>query len=54
MTPLTKIDTADCEKIDFIVEYLFEYEVVCKKALTPGPRAQMELFDEKKRRLKIS
>jgi hypothetical protein len=41
------IDTADHKKIDFIVEYLREYEVICKKALTRGSRAQMELFDEK-------
>jgi hypothetical protein len=48
------IDTADHKKIDFIVEYLREYEAVCKKALTRGSRAQMELFDEKNRKLKIS
>jgi hypothetical protein len=41
------IDTADHKKIDFIVEYLREYEAICKKALTPGSRTQMELFDEK-------
>jgi hypothetical protein len=48
------IETADHKKIDFIVEYLREYEVICKKALTRGSRAQMELFDEKNRRSKIS
>jgi hypothetical protein len=42
------IDTADHKKIDFKVEYLREYEAICKKALTRGSRAQMELFDEKK------
>jgi hypothetical protein len=42
------IDTADQKKIDFIVKYLREYEAICKKALTHGSRAQMELFDEKK------
>jgi hypothetical protein len=41
------IDTADHKKIDFIVEYLREYEAICKKALTHGPRAQIELFYEK-------
>jgi hypothetical protein len=35
------------KKIDFTVEYLRKYESICKKALTPGSRAQMELFDEK-------
>jgi hypothetical protein len=47
-------DTNDHKKIDFIVEYLHEYEVKCEKALTRGSRAQMELFDEKNRRSKIS
>jgi hypothetical protein len=37
------------KKNDFIVEYLREYEAICKKALTRGSRAQMELFDEKTR-----
>jgi hypothetical protein len=40
--------------VDFIVEYLREYETICKKALTRGSRAQMELFDKKNRRSKIS
>jgi hypothetical protein len=48
------IDTADHKKIYFIIEYLREYEAICKKALTLGSRAQMELFDEKNRRSKIS
>jgi hypothetical protein len=48
------IDTTDPKEIDFIVEYLCKYEAICKKALTPGSRAQMELFDEKNRRSKIS
>jgi hypothetical protein len=48
------IDTADHKKIDFIVEYLREYKATCKKALTLGSRAQMELFDEKNQRSKIS
>jgi hypothetical protein len=41
------IDTSDHKKIDFIVDYLRKYEVICKKALTRGSRAQMELLDEK-------
>jgi hypothetical protein len=41
LTPLTT------KKVDFIVEYLRKYEAICKKALTCGSRAQMELFDEK-------
>jgi hypothetical protein len=41
LTPLTT------KKVDFIVEYLFEYEAICKKALTRVSGAQMELFDEK-------
>jgi hypothetical protein len=45
------IDTADHKKIDFIVKYLHKYEAICKKAWS---RAQMELFDEKPRRSKIS
>jgi hypothetical protein len=48
------IDTADHKKIDFIVEYLREFEAICKKALARGSGAQMELFDEKNRRSKIS
>jgi hypothetical protein len=45
------IDTADHhKKIEFIVEYLRKYEARCKKALNRGPRAQMELLDEKNRR----
>jgi hypothetical protein len=36
------------KKVDFIVEYLYEYEAICKKALTRVSGAQMELFDEKK------
>jgi hypothetical protein len=35
------------KKVYFIVEYLREYEVICKKALTRESGAQMELFDEK-------
>jgi hypothetical protein len=30
------------KKVDFIVEYLHEYEAICKKALTRVSRAQME------------
>jgi hypothetical protein len=41
-------DTADHQKVDFIAEYLREYEAICKKALTCESGAQMELFDEKK------
>jgi hypothetical protein len=43
MTPLTT------KKVEFIVEYLREYEAICKKALTRVSEAQMELFDEKTR-----
>jgi hypothetical protein len=42
------------KKADFIVEYLREYEGICKKAFNLGSGAQMELFDEKIRRSKIS
>jgi hypothetical protein len=42
------------KKVDFIVEYLCEYEAICKKALTRESGAQMELFDEKNQRSKIS
>jgi hypothetical protein len=42
------------KKVDFIVEYLREYEAIYKKALTRVSGAQMELFDEKNRRSKIS
>jgi hypothetical protein len=40
--------TADHRKVEFIVEYLREYEAISKKALTRGSGAQMEFFDEKK------
>jgi hypothetical protein len=43
LTPLTT------KKGDFIVEYLREYEAICKKALIRVSGAQMELFDEKTR-----
>jgi hypothetical protein len=42
------IDTADHQK------YLREYKAICKKALTRVSGAQMELFDGKNRRSKIS
>jgi hypothetical protein len=48
LTPLTT------KKVDFIVEYLREFEAICKMALTHISRAQMELFDEKNQRSKIS
>jgi hypothetical protein len=48
LTPLTT------KKVDFIVEYLREYEAICKKALFRVSGAQMELFDEKKPEVKIS
>jgi hypothetical protein len=48
LTPMTT------KKVDFLVEYLREYEAICKKTLTLGSGAQMELFDEKNRRSKIS
>jgi hypothetical protein len=38
------------KKVDFIVEY----EAICKKALTHVSGAQMELFDEKNQMSKIS
>jgi hypothetical protein len=47
-TPLTT------KKVDFNVEYFREYEAICKKALTRVSGAQMELFDEKNQRSKIS
>jgi hypothetical protein len=36
------------KKVDFIVEYLREYEAICKKALTRVSGTQMEFLDEKK------
>jgi hypothetical protein len=48
LTPLTT------KKVNFQVEYLREYEAICKKALTRVSGAQMELFDEKNQRSKIS
>jgi hypothetical protein len=42
------------KKVDFIVEYLREYEAMCKKALNRVSGAQMELFDEQNQRSKIS
>jgi hypothetical protein len=42
------------KKVDLIVEYLCEFEAICKKALTSVSGAQMELFDEKNQRSKIS
>jgi hypothetical protein len=48
MTPLTT------KKVEFLVEYLREYEVICKKALTRVSGAKMELFDEKNQKSKIS
>jgi hypothetical protein len=42
------------KKVDFIVEYLREYEAICKQALTHLSGAQMELFDEKNQRSIIS
>jgi hypothetical protein len=48
------IYTADNKKINVIVEYLREYEAICKKALTRVSGAQMELVDEKNQSSKIS
>jgi hypothetical protein len=48
LTPLTT------KKVNFIVEYLREYEAISKKASTLESGAQMELFDAKNRRSKIS
>jgi hypothetical protein len=36
------------KKVDVIVEYLREYEAICKKASSRGSGDQMEMFDEKK------
>jgi hypothetical protein len=47
------IDTAGAKIGDFIVEYLREFEAICKKALTRESEAQVGLFDEKNQRLKI-
>jgi hypothetical protein len=41
------IDTADHKKFDFIVEYLREYEAICKKALTRGSRARWSCLMKK-------
>jgi hypothetical protein len=48
LTPLTT------KKVEFIVEYLRKYKAICKKALTCVSGAQLELFDEKNQRSKIS
>jgi hypothetical protein len=48
------MDNADHQTNDFIVEYLREYEAICKKALTRVSGAQMELFYEKNQKSKIS
>jgi hypothetical protein len=42
------IDTADRQKVDFIIEYLCKYEAMCKKALTCRLGAQIDLSEEKK------
>jgi hypothetical protein len=41
-------DTADHKNGEIKVEFLSEFESICKKALTRISGAQMELFDEKK------
>jgi hypothetical protein len=38
------------KKVDFIVDYLHEYEAICKQVLTRVSGAQVELFYEKKTR----
>jgi hypothetical protein len=48
---LTQLTT---KKVDYIGKNLCEYEAICKKALTCVSEAQMELFDEKNQRSKIS
>jgi hypothetical protein len=48
------IDTADHKKIDFMVEYLLEFIVKCKKALSPWVRGTDGVVDENNWRLKIS
>jgi hypothetical protein len=42
------------KKVEVIVKYLREYEAINIKALTRGSGAQMELFDAKNWRSKIS
>jgi hypothetical protein len=42
------IETADHQKSRFRNQISLKYKATCKKALTRGPEAQMELFDEKK------
>jgi hypothetical protein len=48
------IDTAGAKIGDFKVEYLREFEAICKKALTRESGAQVGLFDEINQRSKIS
>jgi hypothetical protein len=48
------IDTASAKIGDFKVEYLREFEAICKKALTCESGAQVGLFDEKNQKSKIS
>jgi hypothetical protein len=44
-----------CSKVgDFKVEYLREFEAICKKALTRESGAEVGLFDKKNQRSKNS
>jgi hypothetical protein len=47
-------DSAGAKIGDFLVEYLGEFEAICKKASTRLSGAQVGLFDEKNPRSKIS
>jgi hypothetical protein len=47
------LTTLTTKTVDFLVEYLSEYKAICKKALTRGSGAQLEMFDEKNWRSKI-
>jgi hypothetical protein len=53
-TFIQKITPLTTKKVDFIAANLREYEAICKKALTCESGDQMELFDEKNQRSKIS
>jgi hypothetical protein len=48
------IDTAGDKIGDFKVEYLREFEAICKKGFTRESGARVGLFDEKNQRSKIS
>jgi hypothetical protein len=50
---LVSVDTTDHKVADFKFEF-GEYESIYKKAVTSGSVYQVELFDEKNQRSKIS